>query len=187
LTNKELLATQEAVGEKPDGFWGPRCVAACQAHLRKLMPTPNPWPKADQASLRAFYGDPTNNNVIVSVDAPAWLRLYDTDRRVLKISCHRKVAASLLRALEAAYKVAPNHARRYFGCHVDRNMRGGTSWSLHAYGAAIDLAASSNGNHTHWPTKADMPLVVMEAFAREGWLPAGAFWSRDSMHFQSSQ
>jgi hypothetical protein len=32
-----------------------------------------------------------------------------------------------------------------------------------------------------------MPLEVMEAFAREGWLSAGAFWGRDSMHAQASQ
>jgi hypothetical protein len=32
-----------------------------------------------------------------------------------------------------------------------------------------------------------MPIEVMEEFAKEGWLPAGAFWSRDSMHFQSTR
>jgi hypothetical protein len=32
-----------------------------------------------------------------------------------------------------------------------------------------------------------MPLDVMEIFAREGWLAAGAFWSRDSMHMQATQ
>jgi hypothetical protein len=32
-----------------------------------------------------------------------------------------------------------------------------------------------------------MPLEVMEAFAREGWVSAGAFWSRDAMHHQSTQ
>jgi hypothetical protein len=151
------------------------------------MPRHNPWPKSDQASLRAFYGDPADNTVLVSMDAPSWLRLYDTDRRVTKIQCHAKVADSLLRALYAAYEVAPNFAKRYFGCHVDRPMRGGTKPSTHAYGAAIDLAATTNGNQTHWPTKADMPLEVMECFAREGWLSAGAFWSRDGMHHQASQ
>jgi hypothetical protein len=32
-----------------------------------------------------------------------------------------------------------------------------------------------------------MPLDVMEIFAREGWLAAGAFWGRDSMHMQATQ
>jgi len=39
----------------------------------------------------------------------------------------------------------------------------------------------------HWPTSSTMLLVVMEAFAREGWLSAGAFWGRDAMHFQATQ
>ena len=66
-------------------------------------------------------------------------------------------------------------------------MRGGSRPSLHARAAAIDLDPGNNGLVTHWPMKATMPLEVMEAFAREGWLPAGAFWSRDAMHFQSTQ
>jgi hypothetical protein len=49
------------------------------------------------------------------------------------------------------------------------------------------LRPLTNGNHAHWPLTADMPLVVMEEFAREGWLSAGAFWGRDAMHFQATQ
>ena len=51
----------------------------------------------------------------------------------------------------------------------------------------FDFAASENGNHTSWPVAATMPLGVMEIFAAEGWLPAGAFWGRDAMHFQATQ
>lgn len=179
---------QRAIGTEPDGFWGPKSIAACQRHLRGLMPSPHPWPSSSQASLRRFYGDPWDNSRIVSIDAPAWLRLYDdASKRVRKIQCHELVADSLLRALEASYAAAPDFARRYFGCHVDRAMRGGTSPSLHAYGAAIDLAASTNGNRTAWPVRANMPLSIMEAFAREGWLAAGAFWGRDAMHFQATR
>jgi hypothetical protein len=32
-----------------------------------------------------------------------------------------------------------------------------------------------------------MPIEVMECFAREGWLSAGAFWGYDAMHFQATQ
>jgi hypothetical protein len=66
-------------------------------------------------------------------------------------------------------------------------MRGGTRPSTHARGIAIDLAPVWNGNATPWPAKATMPLAVMEQFAREGWLPAGAFWGRDAMHFQATR
>jgi hypothetical protein len=76
---------------------------------------------------------------------------------------------------------------KYAGCFNNRAMRGGSLPSLHARGAAVDLDPDDNGNHIAWPTRATMPLEVMEAFAREGWLSAGAFWSRDAMHFQATQ
>jgi hypothetical protein len=187
MTPANIKKMQERIGVEPDGFWGRKSIAACEKHLRDLMPKKNPWPASDQASLRAFYGDPDDNKVIVSVEAPVWLRLYDGDKQVTKISCHDRVASSLLRALYAAYDVAPNFTKRYFGCHVDRNMRGGTKPSLHAYGAAIDLSATTNGNKDSWPIKGDMPLEVMECFAKESWIAAGAFWGRDAMHFQATR
>ena len=187
MTKTQIKKLQARVGAAPDGFWGPRSMAACKRHLKKLMPRNNPWPSSSQTALRRFYGAPEDNSQIVSVPAPSWMRLYDSDMRVTRISCHKKVAKSLLRALNAAHKVAPDFAKRYFGCHVDRAMRGGTKPSTHAYGAAVDLAANTNGNRTHWPTRANMPIEVMECFAREGWMPAGAWWGRDSMHMQATR
>jgi hypothetical protein len=187
MTKSQIIHTQKRIGTKPDGFWGPKSIAACKRHLRALMPKSNPWPSSSQSAMRKFYGAPEDNSNIIPVPAPTWMRLYDTDRKVREISCHRKVAKSLLRALEASYKVAPDFAKRYFGCHVDRPMRGSRTPSTHAYGAAIDLAASTNTNKSHWPLRANMPIEVMECFAREGWLPAGAFWSRDAMHMQATR
>lgn len=183
MNRERIKKLQARIGTKVDGFWGPKSTAAAQRHLKALMPKNNPWPAPTQSALRSFYGRPEDNSRIISVEAPAWLRLYDSDKKVRTISCHKKVAASLLRALEAAYKVAPDVTKRYFGCHVDRPMRGSRTPSTHAYGAAVDLAASGNGNRTHWPCSANMPIEVMECFAREGWKSAGAFWSRDAMHF----
>jgi hypothetical protein len=34
---------------------------------------------------------------------------------------------------------------------------------------------------------ADMPIEVMEAFARQGFKPAGAFWGRDAMHMEGTR
>lgn len=187
MTLKQIKALQHKVGTTPDGWWGPKSIAACQAHLTRLMPKDNPWPNPDQASMRAFYGAPDDNSQIIRLEPPSWLRLYNTDKPVKNIWVHKKCAASLERALRAAYKRKPDWVRRFFGCHVDRKMRGGSLDSTHAYGAATDLAATTNRNRWHWPIKADMPLEVMEEFAKEGWLPAGAFWGRDAMHFQATR
>lgn len=187
MKKSEIIELQKKVGTTPDGFWGPKSIAATKRHLKKLMPKNNPWPSSSQSALRAFYGPAGSSSMMTRVKAPSWLRLYDSDEKVSSIWCHKKVAASLLRALRAAYKHHPDVVKRYFGCYVNRNMRGGTKPSLHAYGAAIDLSASTNRNRSSWPLQSTMPIEVMEEFAKEGWLPAGAFWSRDAMHFQATR
>ena len=35
--------------------------------------------------------------------------------------------------------------------------------------------------------KSDMPLEIMEEFAKEGWKSAGAFWGFDSMHQEATR
>ncbi len=162
-------------------------MAACQRHLRALMPSPNPWPESDQASLRAFYGDAGDPMQLTSLPVQGLGIQYD-GKPVKSILCHHKVASSLKRVLEEI--AAGPHAailREFAGVYNNRPMRGGSLPSLHARGAAIDLAPGTNANSTHWPSRATMPLEIMEAFAREGWLAAGAFWSRDAMHFQATR
>ena len=185
MNSTEIKAIQSKIGTIPDGFWGPKSIAACQRHLRALMPSPNPWPKSDQASLTKFYGAAGDESQLVNLPAP--VPMFYEGKRIKTIRCHAKVAASLARALAAVYAVAPDVVKVYDGCFNDRPMRGGSLPSLHARGAAIDLDANNNGNLVSWPAKATMPFAVMEAFAREGWLSAGAFWGRDAMHFQATQ
>jgi hypothetical protein len=57
---------------------------------------------------------------------------------------------------------------------------------MRARGAAIDLDPDNNGNLQSWPHAASMPFEVMEIFAQEGWLAAGAFWGHDAMHAQAT-
>ena len=185
MNSTEIKAIQSKIGVVPDSFWGPKSIAACQKHLRALMPSPNPWPKSDQSSLTKFYGTAGDESQLVNLPAP--VPMFYEGKRIKTIRCHAKVADSLARALTAAYAVAPDVVKVYDGCYNNRPMRGGSLPSLHARGAAIDLDASNNGNHVAWPVRATMPLEVMEAFAREGWLSAGAAWLRDGMHFQATQ
>jgi hypothetical protein len=186
MTAAQIKTLQARVGATPDGFWGPKSVAACHRHLRALMPTPNPWPATSQTALSAFYGPPGDESRLVNLPVED-LGIRYGGAAVKTVRCHAKVASSLRRALEAIAKTHPEILQQYAGCFNDRNMRGGSTPSLHARGAAIDLSAATNGLKTHWPTRATMPLEVMEAFAREGWLAAGAFWSRDAMHFQATR
>lgn len=187
MTRQQIIETQERIGTTPDGFWGPASIAACQKYLRSLMPAIIPWPKTDQASLTAFYGPAGDESRLVNLNVEGLGVLYDA-AKVRTIRCHDKVSGSLYRILSAISK-GPHRAilTQYAGVFNNRPMRGGSLPSLHARGAAIDLAPDGNGNHVSWPVRATMPLEVMEEFAREGWIAAGAFWGRDAMHFQATK
>lgn len=174
-----------------DGFWGPKSQAACRSYLRTMMPFPNPWPLSDSYSLRKFYGEPGDESNLVMIEFP-YRMLYD-GKAVSRTRVHKKCAESLLRVLESIkgkFADAPDivdEASDYGGCFNNRNKRGGNTKSLHAWGAAIDLDADDNTFRDSWPMQADMPLEIMECFAREGWISAGAFWGYDAMHFQATR
>lgn len=186
MTTNEIKALQHRVGAVPDGFWGPKSIAACQAHLKRLMPAKNPWPSTTQAALTRFYGQPGDESQLVNLPVPGLGILYD-GKPVKTIRCHRKVADSLACVLmDIANGPAKRVLAEYAGCYANRPMRNGSLPSLHARGAAIDFDADDNGLYTPWPVRATMPIEVMEAFAREGWKPAGAFWLRDAMHFEAT-
>ena len=187
MNQSDIKAMQRRIGVTDDGFWGPVSIAACQAHLRKLIPARNPWPAADQTSLTKFYGAAGDESKLIRVDVSGLGLQYD-GKGVTSVRCHAKVAESLKRVL-AEIAAGPHRKvlTQYAGCYNNRAMRGGSLPSLHARGAAVDFDPDSNGNHVAWPTRATMPLEVMEAFAREGWLSAGAFWGRDAMHFQATR
>ena len=175
---------QAKIGAVPDGFWGPKSIVAVQAYLRKLDDGRNKWPDADQHSLTWFYGPAGDESRLVSIPAPVVMSYEGVIVKTLR--CHAKVADSLARILVAVESCVPAPIV-YDGCYNNRPMRGGSLPSLHARGAAIDLYADENGNHVPWPTVATMPLAIMECFAREGWICAGAFWGRDGMHFQATR
>ncbi len=170
-----------------DGDWGPKSRRACQEYLRSLMPSPNPWPEPAEASLTKFYGDAGDEDYLVRLPVSGLGVQYD-GAAVAGIRCHKRVAHSLGKVI-AVIAASPHRGvlAYYAGCYNFRPMRGSSRISTHARGIAIDLAPDWNGNSTPWPEKATMPLEVMEMFAREGWLSAGAFWGRDAMHFQATR
>jgi hypothetical protein len=186
MTRDRIKSIQSKIGVEVDGFWGPKSIAACQSYLRSLMPAESNWPRPSQESLQGFYGSPGDESRLVSVNVEGLGLRYD-GKPVKSIRCHDKVADSLKRALESLAKSHPDILAQYAVVYNNRTMRGGSLPSLHARGAAIDLAADTNRLSQSWPVSATMPLEVMEAFAREGWVAAGAFWGRDAMHFQATQ
>ena len=186
MTRDRIKRIQSKIGATVDGFWGPKSIATCQAYLRSLAPAESNWPSASQEALQGFYGSPGDESRLVSVNVEGLGLRYD-GKPVKSIRCHDRVADSLKRVLTSLSKSHPDILAQYAGVYNNRPMRGGSLPSLHARGAAIDLAPDTNRLSQSWPTSADMPFEVMEAFVREGWTPAGAFWGRDAMHMQCTK
>ena len=183
----QIIELHKRIGTTPDGFWGEKSIAKCREYMESLMPKDHPWPTSDQASLTKFYGRAGDESMLVNLDVHDLGMRYD-GRDVKTLRCHHKVAPSLRRILE---KIAAGpHAwvlKKYAGVYNYRPMRGGSLPSMHARGAAIDLAYDTNGNREHWPSRSDMPIEVMEIFAREGWKNLGWAIGRDAMHSQASR
>lgn len=190
-TNLRIRHIQQVIGTKDDGIWGNASKNAVKEHLRKLMPKNNPWPKSDYNSMVAFYGQPGDESNLVKIVFP-FDTFYD-GQKVKTTRVHKRCAESLLRVLndiKSRFAHDPSileAAADYGGCYFFRNKRGSSSLSMHAWGAAIDMDDDDNTFTDPWPEVSDMPIEVMECFAREGWLSGGAFWGKDSMHHQATQ
>ncbi len=194
MTHEEIRLMQVRINLagfplEADGWWGPKSQAQCRNYLRSMMPSPNPWPRSDMASLSAFYGRSGDEGNLVTLAFP-YPMFYD-GRRVFSTRVHKRCKDSLLRVLETIgrsygqVRGIMEEAEDYGGVFNDRNKRGSSRKSVHSWGAAIDLDADDNSFRDSWPMVADMPLQIMEAFAREGWTSGGAFWGYDAMHFEA--
>lgn len=199
MTRAEIIATQRRVGTEPDGFWGPKSTEAAKRHLRAMMPRPARFPtQAKVRTDRSVFGPHGEKNghhpPTTRITLPFALHLYgDQAKPVRTLNPNAMCADSMLSVFQRLAEVYPDEASRkasgildYYGIYNPRSVRGGTVWSMHAYAIAIDLDATRNRNRSHWPVASKMPVEVMECFAREGFLSAGAFWSRDAMHFQAT-
>lgn len=180
-----------------DGWAG---TETCAAATRVLIDRPvdrqlsNPWPAPDERSLMDFYGHPGPAG-LVEIRFPYPMRLAWNHSVVIHRSrCHHKVRESLESVLESILdlygsvaEVRKNRMDLFAGIYNLRAQRGASAWSLHAWGAAIDLDSKRNGFRTPWPSVATMPVEVVEIFERHHWKSGARAWKRDAMHFQATQ
>lgn len=148
-----------------------------------------------QADVPLFYGI-AGNALCTSGTCTlpfAFPLAWDLSSKINSFRCHEKVAAPMTRVFaEAAKHYGEKEYRRlrldmFGGCYNYRNMRGGSSISMHAYGIAVDL--DPERNQLRWDSK-------RAAFAKEeyipfwnivvqcGGTPAGYAWDGDWMHAQ---
>ncbi len=162
-----------------------------------LRPAPASIPT--QAQVEQVYGrpGPALEKGLVMITLPFRLRIdYNLRQTTNRMRVHPLAAEQLKRALiETHDHYGEERWRalgldRYAGTYEHRRMRGGSAWSMHAYGIAIDFFTKPNGLKTRCPKAlfcgADYQpfLDIME---RNEWLPAIRLWGADAMHFQRAR
>ena len=192
-TERETLKFQLKNGLKADGIVGPKTWKFV-TNISTNTPLSQKWPKQDYNSMVNFYG-PVGEN-ITKLDVPYKLKLaWAPSTTLTRISCHQKVAKSLYNIFENTLKtygekeISKLKLDMFGGCVNVRRMRGGTSWSIHSWGAAVDLDPDHN-QLKMGKDKASFAKPVYNDFwkivEKEGWTSLGRARNFDWMHFQAA-
>lgn len=153
----------------------------------------NKWPV--QSRVPQFYGAMGKGQV--RLELPFSMRLaWDRSVKVARISVHHKVKDSAERAFNKiadTYSYADRVALGLdiFGGSLNvRRMRGGTRYSMHSWGIALDF--DPERNQLHW--KAPRPRLSHEdaypfwqIWEAEGWVSLGRERNYDWMHVQAAR
>ncbi|WP_238365124.1 M15 family metallopeptidase [Mesobacterium pallidum] len=152
-----------------------------------------------QAEVGRVYGSPGDQikKRLVTIKLPFSLRIdWNLRQKATRITVHRDCADQLMAALVAVHAhYGPDRMRdlgidRYAGAYNHRKMRGGNSWSMHAYGCAIDFYAEPNGLRTQCPEALFCGAAYkdfLDIMQDHEWLPAIRLWGKDAMHFQRAR
>lgn len=193
-----------------DGYWGPSTEYAYNQYIflktngtlpdpwrpeERLPVNPNLWPVQYTAEFDAFYGPKGSN--LVKMQLPYPMRLaWDTSTVVNSFSCHAKVHDSMQHVLQqvlAHYgidRIRELKLDLWGGCYNERPIRGGTKWSMHSWGIAVDFDPAHN--KLEWGRdKATFARPEYEAWWQlweaEGWISLGRERNFDWMHVQAAK
>jgi hypothetical protein len=164
------------------------------------------WPAGNAAAMNRFYGNPDSDrngipdrawedaNLMAITPPYRMVLAWDAKTPVKTIRVHKRCAESLTRVLAAiashyGSQTALEKARMhlYGGCYNFRLMRGGSSLSIHSWGAAIDLDPERNAfGRKYSERQGMMPMDVVHLFKAEGWTWGGTWSKGDAMHFQAA-
>ena len=207
----QLLCKERSIDSgEVDGFWGPQTDYAADT-LTQLLVTgempkpwrdetplsvnPNNWPLQNEAELNTYYGKVGTNQVSLALPYPhriAW----DLKTSINSYQCNAKVHDSAKRVLQRVFdhygmeRIKELRLDRWGGCLNVRQMRGGTQWSMHSWGIAIDY--DPDDNQLKWGRdKAIFARTDYDAWWRfweeEGWTGLGRSKNYDWMHVQATK
>lgn len=145
------------------------------------------------------YGAPneTGQGYLVKIELPYKMRIaWDTDSTVSTMMCHRLVAENfkaVFADLLSHYgyeKIKELGIDLFGGCFNYRKMRGGSAWSMHSWGIAIDLDPARNTlKETSRTARFARPEYkpMIDIFYKHGFESLGVEKDYDWMHFQIKQ
>ena len=204
------IATQAGLEAGPiDGYWGPQTESAVDQLIElsnkgtienwrdnqgpSLIVPSTKWPRGTTAEMNDFFG-PVGTNM-TKVNTPYTLRLaWDTSKTLNRFTCHKLCAESIQEAMEDILEVYGRDGIEEFGldmwggCLNVRKMRGGSNYSMHSWGAAIDWDPARN--RLKWrANQAELAKPVYDdfwaAWEKQGWTSLGRAKGYDWMHVQA--
>lgn len=148
------------------------------------------WPKQSECS--SFYGKVgTNQDTAIM---PYEMRLaWEQKSKVTKFSCHKLVKAPIERIFQRTLdhygyeKIKELNLHLWGGCLNVRKMRGGSNWSMHSWGIAVDM--DPDNNQLKWGRdRATFAKPIYNKYWEfvydEGAISLGKERNMDFMHFQ---
>ena len=159
------------------------------------LPKPTGLKKLTTAQIVQKYGQPSNDGeYLVTIDLPYPMRIsWDLPKTVSRMRVH-KLAAERFKAvfndLLKHYGLAEIQRLGidlFGGCFAYRKMRGGSEWSRHSWGIAIDLYPARNQlRETKTTARFARPeyAAMLEIFAQHGFISYGVVSDYDWMHFE---
>ena len=190
---------QRALGVTADGIWGAKSQAALDAAIAVAnVPKPQATSglkRLTTAQIVAKYGEPSDSGeYLVMIDLPYPMRIsWDLPKTVSRMRVH-KLAADRFKAVFAdllKHYGLPEIQRLgidlFGGCFAYRKMRGGSDWSRHSWGIAIDLDPVRNQlRETKKTARFARPEYkpMLDIFAKHGFVSYGVSMDYDWMHFE---
>lgn len=198
-------------GSDIDGLWGDQTQTAFDSLLfqRQFNTPPPTWRPEDRVlggantwpshanndnAVIAFYGQP-GENLAPLVPPYEHFLSWSPGTRARSILCNTKVHGSLTKVLNdvldvyGAAEIKRLRLDQFGGCFNKRRMRGGTRWSTHSWGMALDY--DPENNQLKW--KSDRAtfarpeyLPWWKCWEDEGWTSLGRVANFDWMHVQAA-
>ena len=148
--------------------------------------------------IKSIYGVPNQQgSYLTTIQLPYPMRLaWDKNAKVKTMRCHKLVAKDFLNVfndLLAHYgyeKIVELGIDLFGGCFSFRAMRGGSDYSRHSWGIAIDLDPERNQLKTPY-LKSNFSKQeykkLHEIFEKHGFINLGKQKGYDAMHFEKGE